>query len=96
MGITILNINLLLWRHFALKGKKKKDLPSAEFFKRVQKVKGHLLKFVLFTIISVSVQDVAMLRYIRDRTAAPYFSNLVWFIGSHILDLDICVRNDAE
>ena len=44
----------------------------------------------------VSVQDVAMLRYIRDRTAAPYFSNLVWFIGSHILDLDICVRNDAE
>ncbi|XP_021374464.1 protein CLEC16A-like [Mizuhopecten yessoensis] len=41
------------------------------------------------------VQDNAMLRYIKDRTAAPYFSNLVWFIGMHILDLDSCVRNDA-
>lgn len=42
------------------------------------------------------VDDKAMLRYIRNRTAAPYFSNLVWFIGNHILDLDMCVRNDAE
>lgn len=30
------------------------------------------------------------------RTAAPYFSNLVWFIGKHILELDNCVRNDIE
>lgn len=30
------------------------------------------------------------------RTAAPYFSNLVWFIGKHILELDSCVRNDIE
>ncbi|XP_071105280.1 protein CLEC16A-like [Haliotis cracherodii] len=42
------------------------------------------------------VDDKAMLRYIRDRTAAPYFSNLVWFIGQHILDLDLCVRNDSD
>lgn len=37
-----------------------------------------------------------MLAFIRDRTAAPYFSNLVWFIGSHIIELDTCVRNDAD
>ncbi|CAB3229851.1 unnamed protein product [Arctia plantaginis] len=42
------------------------------------------------------VQDASMLRFIRDRTAAPYFSNLVWFIGKHILELNACVRNDAE
>lgn len=30
------------------------------------------------------------------RTAAPYFSNLVWFIGKHILELDNCVRTDIE
>ncbi|CAG9786039.1 unnamed protein product [Diatraea saccharalis] len=42
------------------------------------------------------VQDASMLRFIRDRTAAPYFSNLVWFIGKHILELDACVRNDAD
>lgn len=42
------------------------------------------------------VEDKSMLRYIRDKTAAPYFSNLVWFIGNHVLQLDSCVRNDAE
>ena len=42
------------------------------------------------------VGDEAMLNFIRDRTAAPYFSNLVWFIGNHIVELDNCVRADAE
>ena len=31
-----------------------------------------------------------------DKTAVPYFSNLVWFIGNHILDIDACVRTDVE
>ncbi|XP_046413748.1 protein CLEC16A homolog isoform X2 [Neodiprion fabricii] len=42
------------------------------------------------------VEDASMLAFIRDRTAAPYFSNLVWFIGNHIIELDTCVRNDAD
>ena len=42
------------------------------------------------------VEDKSMLAFIRDRTAAPYFSNLVWFIGNHIIELDTCIRNDAE
>ncbi|XP_031832894.1 C-type lectin domain containing ema isoform X4 [Nomia melanderi] len=42
------------------------------------------------------VEDASMLVFIRDRTAAPYFSNLVWFIGNHIIELDTCVRNDAD
>ncbi|XP_046735040.1 protein CLEC16A homolog isoform X2 [Diprion similis] len=42
------------------------------------------------------VEDASMLTFIRDRTAAPYFSNLVWFIGNHIIELDTCVRNDAD
>jgi len=42
------------------------------------------------------VEDKSMLKFIRDKTAAPYFSNLVWFIGNHVLELDACVRNDAE
>lgn len=48
------------------------------------------------TLNVFKVDDKAMLRYIRDRTAAPYFSNLVWFIGNHILDLDLCVRHDMD
>lgn len=42
------------------------------------------------------VQNDSMQEFIRDRTAAPYFSNLVWFIGKHILELDACVRNDSD
>ncbi|XP_014661770.1 PREDICTED: protein CLEC16A-like [Priapulus caudatus] len=41
------------------------------------------------------MDDKSMLKFIKDKTAAPYFFNLVWFIGSHILELDSCVRNDA-
>ncbi|CAO1405168.1 unnamed protein product [Diamesa serratosioi] len=49
--------------------------------------------------ISLNVYKVdndSMQEFIRDRTAAPYFSNLVWFIGKHILELDNCVRNDTD
>jgi protein CLEC16A len=42
------------------------------------------------------VEDEAMVQFVTDKTAAPYFSNLVWFIGNHILEIDNCVRNDAD
>ncbi|XP_047740767.1 protein CLEC16A homolog isoform X1 [Hyalella azteca] len=42
------------------------------------------------------VNDQSMLQFIRDKTAVPYFSNLVWFIGNHILELDACVRDDID
>ncbi|XP_030755269.1 protein CLEC16A homolog isoform X2 [Sitophilus oryzae] len=48
------------------------------------------------TLNVYKVEDSSMLAFIRDRTAAPYFSNIVWFIGKHIQELDNCVRNDAD
>lgn len=48
------------------------------------------------TLNVYKVEDASMLAFIRDRTAAPYFSNIVYFIGKHIQELDACVRNDAE
>ncbi|XP_044272607.1 protein CLEC16A homolog isoform X1 [Tribolium madens] len=48
------------------------------------------------TLNVYKVEDASMLAFIRDRTAAPYFSNIVWFIGKHIQELDVCVRNDAD
>ena len=42
------------------------------------------------------VDDESMLQFVIDKTAVPYFSNLVWFIGNHILEIDTCVKNDAE
>ncbi|XP_038136273.1 protein CLEC16A isoform X5 [Cyprinodon tularosa] len=45
---------------------------------------------------TVSLDNQHMLHYIRDKTAVPYFSNLVWFIGSHVIELDKCVQTDEE
>ncbi|CAN8030413.1 unnamed protein product [Ixodes persulcatus] len=45
------------------------------------------------TLNVFKVEDKAMLKFIRDRTAAPYFSNLVYFIGKHVIELDTCVIN---
>ena len=42
------------------------------------------------------VEEESMLKFVIDKTAVPYFSNLVWFIGNQILDIDACVRSDAE
>uniref|UniRef100_H2Y953 Uncharacterized protein n=1 Tax=Ciona savignyi TaxID=51511 RepID=H2Y953_CIOSA len=48
------------------------------------------------TALHPTVNDRAMLRFIRDKTAAPYFSNLVWFIAEHVREVDNCVRNNAN
>lgn len=50
---------------------------------------------LMLTLLS-AVDNQHMLHYIRDKTAVPYFSNLVWFIGSHVIELDKCVQTDEE
>ncbi|MGH0164200.1 UNVERIFIED_CONTAM: hypothetical protein FKN15_054816 [Acipenser sinensis] len=48
------------------------------------------------TLNVYKVDNQLMLHYIRNKTAVPYFSNLVWFIGSHVIELDNCVQTDEE
>lgn len=51
------------------------------------------------TLNVYKVDDKSMLEFIRDKTAAPYFSNLVWFIGNHVVEIDQAIkkcRNDDE
>lgn len=50
---------------------------------------------VLFAII-IAVGDKNMLNFIRDKTADPYFWNLVWFIGNHTIELDNCVLKESQ
>lgn len=63
------------------------------YFLKINKTPGNW--FFLFNNFS-SVDNQPMLHYIRDKTAVPYFSNLVWFIGSHVIELDNCVQTDEE
>jgi len=48
------------------------------------------------TLNVYKVNDEAMLRFIRDKTGAPYFSNLTWFIAQHVRYIDSCVRSDVN
>ncbi|XP_036163999.1 protein CLEC16A isoform X10 [Myotis myotis] len=54
------------------------------------------VRTITLNVYKVSLDNQAMLHYIRDKTAVPYFSNLVWFIGSHVIELDNCVQTDEE
>ncbi len=45
---------------------------------------------------SLAVDDQATLEYICNNSAAPYFSNLAWFIGNHVIELDECLISQAQ
>lgn len=57
---------------------------------------AHLICHTVCLMLPSAVDNQHMLHYIRDKTAVPYFSNLVWFIGSHVIELDKCVQTDEE
>jgi protein CLEC16A len=42
------------------------------------------------------VNDTQMLEYVCNKTAAPFFSNLVWFIGNNVIELDECLLSQAH
>ncbi|CAF0966985.1 unnamed protein product [Adineta steineri] len=48
------------------------------------------------TLNVYKVPDPDMHRFILDRTATEYFSNLVWFMRNHILDFDTMIRNNQD
>ncbi|KAL5254590.1 hypothetical protein ACHWQZ_G014141 [Mnemiopsis leidyi] len=47
------------------------------------------------TLNVYKVGDEAIIKFIHDKTAAPYFSNLVWFIGNNVLMMERCLRTEA-
>ncbi|XP_063682749.1 protein CLEC16A-like isoform X3 [Bolinopsis microptera] len=47
------------------------------------------------TLNVYQVGDEAIIKFIHDKTAAPYFSNLVWFIGNNVLMMERCLRTEA-
>ena len=50
----------------------------------------------MFIILVVTVDDSQMLQYVCNKTAAPFFSNLVWFIGNHVIEMDECLLSQAQ
>uniref|UniRef100_A0A5F9CU95 C-type lectin domain containing 16A n=1 Tax=Oryctolagus cuniculus TaxID=9986 RepID=A0A5F9CU95_RABIT len=69
---------------------------AIKFFNHPESMVRIAVRTITLNVYKVSVDNQAMLHYIRDKTAVPYFSNLVWFIGSHVIELDNCVQTDEE
>uniref|UniRef100_A0A8C4X9W5 C-type lectin domain containing 16A n=1 Tax=Erpetoichthys calabaricus TaxID=27687 RepID=A0A8C4X9W5_ERPCA len=67
---------------------------AIKFFNHPESMVRIAVRTITLNVYKVNNQH--MLHYVRDRTAAPYFSNLVWFIGSHVIELDNCVQTDEE
>ncbi|KAM9392830.1 protein CLEC16A [Pholidichthys leucotaenia] len=67
---------------------------AIKFFNHPESMVRIAVRTITLNVYKVNNQH--MLHYIRDKTAVPYFSNLVWFIGSHVIELDKCVQTDEE
>ncbi|XP_049323749.1 protein CLEC16A isoform X2 [Astyanax mexicanus] len=59
---------------------------AIKFFNHPESMVRIAVRTITLNVYKVDNQH--MLHYIRDKTAVPYFSNLVWFIGSHVIELD--------
>ncbi|XP_026506437.1 protein CLEC16A isoform X5 [Terrapene carolina triunguis] len=69
---------------------------AIKFFNHPESMVRIAVRTITLNVYKVSLDNQPMLHYIRDKTAVPYFSNLVWFIGSHVIELDTCVQTDEE
>merc|ERR1719209_2594380 len=89
---------LLYFQYFLCPQKHTNDFPlyteAIKFFNHGESMVRIAVRTLSLNVYKV--EDDRMLKFVTDKTAAPYFSNLVWFIGNHILEIDDCVRNDAD
>ncbi|XP_064871532.1 protein CLEC16A, partial [Oncorhynchus nerka] len=69
---------------------------AIKFFNHPESMVRIAVRTITLNVYKVSLDNQHMLHIIRDKTAVPYFSNLVWFIGSHVIELDKCVQTDQE
>uniref|UniRef100_A0A8C4QRE3 C-type lectin domain containing 16A n=1 Tax=Eptatretus burgeri TaxID=7764 RepID=A0A8C4QRE3_EPTBU len=69
---------------------------AIKFFNHPESMVRIAVRTLTLNVYKAAVNNKAMLQFVWDRTAAPYFSNLVWFIGNHVMELDKCVCSDIE
>ncbi|RWS29542.1 protein CLEC16A-like protein [Leptotrombidium deliense] len=64
---------------------------AIKFFNHSEKMVRIAVRTLTLNVFKVD--ERSMLKFVGDRTAVPYFSNLVWFIGNHVLEIDACLRS---
>lgn len=63
---------------------------AIKFFHHPEKMVRIAVRTITLNVFRV--RDRSMIAFIRDCTAAPYFSNLTWFIGNHVADIQISLN----
>ncbi|KAI1286938.1 Protein CLEC16A [Halotydeus destructor] len=63
---------------------------AIKFFNHSEKMVRIAVRTLTLNVFRV--EEESMLKFVKDRTAVPYFSNLVWFIGNHVLEIDNCLK----
>lgn len=67
---------------------------AIKFFNHPEKMVRIAVRTLTLNVFRV--EEKSMLRFITDKTAVPYFSNLVWFIGNHVLEIDSCLHGPEK
>lgn len=67
---------------------------AIKFFNHSEKMVRIAVRTLTLNVFKV--EEAAMVKFITDRTAVPYFSNLVWFIGNHVIEIDTCLRREEK
>lgn len=67
---------------------------AIKFFNHSEKMVRIAVRTLTLNVFRV--EEESMLKFITDRTAVPYFSNLVWFIGNHVLEIDNCLHSSPQ
>lgn len=67
---------------------------AIKFFNHSEKMVRIAVRTLTLNVFRV--EEPSMLKFITDHTAVPYFSNLVWFIGNHVLDIDNCLHSHEK
>lgn len=67
---------------------------AIKFFNHPEKMVRIAVRTLTLNVFRV--EEKSMLRFITDKTAVPYFSNLVWFIGNHVIEIDTCLHGPEK
>ena len=67
---------------------------AIKFFNHSEKMVRIAVRTLTLNVFKVD--ESSMLKFVGDHTAVPFFSNLVWFIGNHVLEIDNCLKKPIK
>jgi len=67
---------------------------AIKFFDHPEAMVRIAVRTLTLNVYNVPVSS--MQKFVKEKTASFYFSNLVWLIRNQLLDLDICVKNTVD